>query len=206
MLFIALGCNNSANKTGNDISETPGQNEAADSNPETPLHTKQAPAMYDIKAAKIVFNCTGGPEVGTETLYFDDYGTRAVLVVDKKHRFGRNNQTSIWQDKKTTMINHETRTVTTSPFRVKATEAPGIADLSAAGRNGIGYEKMPDKIIAGKTCEVWYNAKQNFKYYLWKKIGLKEEFGKDYIKEAISVDEIAAIPPSVMVVPDDYKQ
>ena len=162
--------------------------------------------IFDIKSAKIVFKYTGGPETGAETLYFDDYGNIAVLIVNKKTKFTKNNQTMIWKDKQTIMINHETKTVSKSPFRPKDTEPPGIAGITNDTRKSIGYEKLNDETIAGKTCEVWFNAKQNIKYWLWKKLDLKLENQGVYTKEATSVEEISGIPASLMVIPKDYKQ
>jgi len=161
--------------------------------------------IFDIKAAKIVFNYTGGPETGTETLYFDDYGEVAVIAIDKKTKFGRTNQTIIWKDKNSNIIDHEKKIVSKSAFRPKATEPPSIADVSTDTRKSIGYEKMADETIAGKPCEVWFNAKQNIKYWLWNKIDLKLANQGVYTKEATSVEEISAIPASVMEVPKDYK-
>jgi len=161
--------------------------------------------LFDIKAAKIEFKYTGGPEEGTETLYFDDYGEIAVLTFDKKSGFGRNHQTIIWKDKKSTMLNHEKKSVSTSPFRVKATEPAGLAEVSEQDLAKMGYEKLAGENIAGKPCEVWFNSKMNIKYWLWKKIDLKLENQGVYTKEATSVEEISMIPASLMEIPGDYK-
>jgi hypothetical protein len=167
--------------------------------------SKPAKTIFDIRAAKIVFNYTG-PESGTETLYFDEYGERAVLVVDKKSKYSVTRQTIIWKDKKSTIINHENKTVATSPFRPKATEPPGIADADEKTRNNIGYQKQPDETVAGKTCEVWFNAKQNIKYWLWNKLDLKIQNQGVYTKEANSAEEISSIPETLFEIPKDYKQ
>jgi hypothetical protein len=118
----------------------------------------------------------------------------------------RSNQTSIWKDGKTTLINHETKKVSTSPFRVKDSEAPAIAETSDNSKKTVGYEKLPDETVAGKTCEVWYNKQLNVKYYLWNKIDLKLENMGVYTKEATSVEEISSIPAEVMEIPKDYQQ
>lgn len=165
-----------------------------------------AKQIFTIKAAKIVFNYTGGPETGTETLYFDDYGNTAVLVVNKKNAFGAVNQTITWKDKKGLIIDHTKKTVSRSFFRSKATEPPGIADIDDKTKNNIGYEKSADATIAGKICQVWFNKKSNIKYWLWNKLDLKLENQGVYTKEAISVEIITEIPASVMVIPKEYKQ
>jgi hypothetical protein len=161
--------------------------------------------IFDIKAAKIEFKFTGGMEQGKETLYFDDYGNIAVLLIDKKNKFNNNKRTMIWKNKQTTDIDHEKKIVTKSPFRNKNTEAPPIVAISETTRKNIGYEKMPNETIAGKSCEVWYNKKLNVKYWIWKKIDLKK-INQGLTKEAVSVEEIKEIPASVMQIPKDYKQ
>lgn len=199
--ILMIGCGD--NKSNSEKDKTvDSKKESADQKKES----KPANAMFGIKAAKIIFNYTGGPETGTETLYWDEYGSVAVLEVDKKNSFGTIRQTIIWSDKKSTIIDHEKKTVATSSFRPKATEPPSIADTDENTRKNIGYEKLADETVAGKNCEVWFNAKQNIKYWLWNKIDLKLENQGAYTKEASSVEEINEIPASVMAIPGDYKQ
>ncbi len=206
IFLLTISCGGNDSKTESDKTAVPEKKEAADKKMETSSSSNDK-HLFDIKAAKIVYQFTGKPlYAGDETFYFDDYGNIAVLIMDKGSNLNRNHTTSIWKDKKTTLVNHETKKVATSPFRVKETEPPGIADISDASRKGIGYEKMPDETVAGKTCEVWYNKKMNIKYYLWKKIELKLENQGVYVKEATSVEEISGIPSEVMKIPDGYNQ
>lgn len=201
-LIILIGCGQSDKS---DKKEQPENKESAIQETMKTI-TKPEKAVFDIKAAKIVFKFTGAMEEGTETLYFDDYGNIAVFETDKKSKFGNSRQTTIWQDKKSIIIDHEKKIISKSAFRPKATEAPSLADIPEAARKGINYEKLPSETIAGKTCEVWYNAKNNIKYWLWNKIDLKMQMQKAYVREAISVEEISDIPASVMEIPKDYKQ
>lgn len=199
--IIVLGCgggekSDKKDKTETGITETSSKDEGV----------KTGKQIFAIKAAKIVYNYTDGQETGTETLYFDDYGAVAVMAVDRKSKYSTVNQTVIWKDKKSTIINHENKTVAKSSFRPKATEPPAIADTDEQTRKNIGYEKLADETIAGKTCEVWFNAKQNFKYCLWNKIALKEALGTSIVREATLAEEISEIPASVMEIPKDYKQ
>lgn len=200
-LFI-MSCGGNDNSTKEKMSDEP----AAETTKGKKTEGIPANAMFGIKAAKIVYNYTDGQETGTETLYFDDYGAVAVMLVDRKSKYSTVIQTVIWKDKKSTIINHENKTVAKSSFRPKATEPPAIADTDEKTRKNIGYEKLADETIAGKTCEVWFNAKQNFKYCLWNKIALKEALGTSIVREAVSADEISEIPASVMEIPKDYKQ
>ena len=193
-----------------------GQNDASDNKEKSPNNTtetsaekkndgKPANRLFDVKAYKIVYNFSGGPETGTETFYFDDYGEVAVLVVDKKMQYGATRQTIIWKDKKSTIIDHEKKSVSKSGFRPKSTEPPGIADISADARKGIGYEKMADETLADKICEVWFNAKLNIKYWLLNKVEIKLQNQGVYTREATSVEDISSIPASLMEIPKDYK-
>jgi hypothetical protein len=163
-------------------------------------------SMFGIKAAKIVYDYTDGQETGTETLYFDDYGAVAVMVVNRKSKYSTVNLVNIWKDKKSTIINHESKTVAKSSFRPKATEPPALADTDEQTRKNIGYEKLADETIAGKPCEVWFNAKQDFKYCLWNKIALKEALGTSIVREATVAEEISEIPVALFEIPKEYKQ
>jgi hypothetical protein len=204
IILISFNCGQNDNKEEKTESTN---TETSDKKTETTGSNTNANQMFGIKAAKIVFKFTGSKlHEGTQTLYFDDYGNTAVLITDQGSGMSRNHQTSIWKDGKTTLINHETKKVSTSPFRVKDSEAPAIAETSDNSKKTIGYEKMPDETVAGKTCEVWYNKQLNIKYYLWNKMDLKLENQGVYTKEATSVEEISSIPADVMEIPKDYKQ
>lgn len=201
ILFFVISCGQQGDKK--DQSSKERKTESSDKT--SVAENGPANQIFGIKAAKVVFNYTGAPMyAGTETLYFDDYGHTAVLITERGSGFSRTHQTSIWKNGKSTLINHETKKVASSPFRVKDSEPPSIADIPDATKKSIGYEKLPDETIAQKTCEVWYNAQQNIKYWLWKKIDLKMENQGEYTKEAVSVEEISSIPPSVMEIPKDY--
>jgi hypothetical protein len=202
ILILTPGCGQNDNSSKEKMSDKP----AAETTTGKKTEGIPANAMFGIKAAKIVYNYTDGQETGTETLYFDDYGAVAVMVVDRKSKYSTVKQTVIWKDRKSTIINHENKTVVKSSFRPKATEPPAIADTDEQTRKNIGYEKLADETIAGKTCEVWFNAKQNFKYCLWNKIALKEALGKSIMREATLAEEISEIPASMMEIPKDYKQ
>lgn len=200
--LFTLGCGQNDNSAKEKMNDKP----ASETTTGKKKEDIPANAMFGIKAAKIVYNYTDGQETGTETLYFDDYGAVAVMVVDRKSKYSTVNQVTIWKDKKSTIINHDNKSVAKSSFRPKATEPPAIADTDEKTRKNIGYEKLADETIAGKICEVWFNAKQNFKYCLWKKIALKEALGTSIVREASLAEEISEIPASVMEIPKDYKQ
>src|ERR1700741_2277633 len=99
-LLISCGNNEKSSekeKSGETKNETSGKMD----------DSKPAGALFNIKAAKIVFNYADGYETGTETLYFDEYGNRAVLVVDKKGKMGNTTQVQICKDKHPPVNNHE---------------------------------------------------------------------------------------------------
>jgi hypothetical protein len=208
LLFIVLLAALLAACGGNNKSEKPETkvNGKENTKKEENIGAKQAKNMFTTKAAKIVYNYTGGEETGTETFYFDDYGAVAVMVVDRKSKYSTVNQTTIWKNKQSTIINHETKSAVKSSFRPKAMEPPSLADTDEKTRKNLGYEKLADETIAGKSCEVWFNAKQNFKYCLWNKIALKEALGTAVAREATAVEEISAIPATLLEIPKDYKQ
>lgn len=200
-LFILLQSCGSGEKSADNESAA---NNTAASATEKIAAIANSKQLFAIKAVKVVYKVENGSETGTQILYLDNYGDVAVMEFDLKSRMGNKHQTAIWQDKKTTIINHETKTVSTTPFRIKATEPPSIADTDEKTLNNIGYEKQANESIAGKSCEVWYNNKQNFKYYLWNKIPLKIVLGNTINEEAILVEEIPGIPESILKIPEGY--
>src|SRR5688500_9017992 len=110
LLLFTLGCGQKDKSENKDESTT----DTAENSSEEKRNDSGVKHIFDIKAAKIVFNFTGGPETGTQTLYFDDYGEVAVLVVDKKTEYYNIDQTIIWKEGKSTIIDHEKKTVSSS--------------------------------------------------------------------------------------------
>ncbi len=163
--------------------------------------------LFTIKAAKITYEYKGIIE-GTDVLYFDNYGETVVLVQTRPSELQGGNQTIIYKDKKTTIINHTRKTVANSPFRPKDTEPPTIA--TSANRESEGYEKLANETIAGKECEVYHNKAINAKYWLWNNIDLRLEnytLGKNgYTKNATSVETITSIPNDLFLIPEGYEK
>ncbi len=164
--------------------------------------------LFAIKSAKITYEYTGMIK-GTDVLYFDDFGKTIVLVQDRPEMSG-GKKTIIWQGGKSTIINHDRKNVSVMSLRIKDTEPPTIATVSESQRSAEGYKKMPDETIAGKTCSVYEHKGMSVKYWLWNNIDLRLDnyaLGKTgYVKKALSVQEIDAIPDSVLQIPETYRQ
>ncbi len=163
--------------------------------------------LFGFESAQIEFLYTGIFE-GTETYFIDDWGN-TVVIISKKKEFGNDvDKTIIWKDDKTTIHDHIAKTSWSGKIRPKDTEPPAAATTKPEYMEKVGYMKMDDEDIAGKTCTVWDNKNINAKYWIWKGIDLKIENNtvgkKGYIREAISVEEGVNIPDEVLKKPDGY--
>lgn len=202
LLFACTSSSKEENKTTNDSQTvTPAAKSIAPRSPKA--------GEYAIKAAKVMYEYTDRYTTGTETLYFDEFGDIAVLDIDKKNKFGTTKQTIIWKDKKSTILDHIKKTVVTSSFRSKDSEPPTIALISEENRKGVGYEKLDNEEVAGKSCMVYYHKKIDVKYWLWSNIEMKivnNAMGKQIglTRAAKSIEEIKEIPVSILKIPADY--
>ncbi len=163
--------------------------------------------FFEFKSAKIDFTYSGIFE-GKETYYIDDWGNTVVMVQDKKEFGHAKNQTTIWKDEQTTIHNHLEKNVWRGKLRPKDTEPPAVASIAEEQLEMVGYKKLPDEQIAGKTCTVYENSSLNVKYWLWKGIDLKiinRSVGEvGYVREATSVEENVAIPQKLLTIPEEY--
>lgn len=165
--------------------------------------------FFQVKSAKIEYTYSGAFE-GKETFYFDNWGNTVVMVQDMKEFGNEVKQTTIWKDNQTTIYKHNDpeKKAWEGRMRPKATEPPAAARLSEAQLKSVGYEKLADETIAGKTCTVYENKNLKVKYWLWNSVELKiinhSVGGQGYEREAVKVEENAGIPESLLVLPEGY--
>ncbi len=163
--------------------------------------------FFQIESVRIDFTYSGIFE-GKETFYIADWGNTVVIVEDKKEFGNQVKQTSIWKDKLSTIYNHLEKKVWQGKIRAIATEPPAVAGIAESQLEMVGYKKMTDEQIAGKTCTVYENSNLKVKYWLWKGIDLKivnRSVGQEgYVREATSVVENVAIPEKLLAVPEGY--
>lgn len=163
--------------------------------------------FFQFKSVRIDFVYTGIFE-GKDTYYIDDWGNTVVIVEDRKELGNQLKQTSIWKDEQTTIYNHLQKNVWRGKMRMKATEPPAVASIAESQLQTVGYKKMPDEQIAGKTCTVYDHSNFKIKYWLWKGIDLKiinRSVGTEgYVREAVNVVEDVAIPADLLAVPAGY--
>lgn len=200
VLFIACGDNKSNAGSASDDA-TKNAAEQAEEDAADVANTEKR--LYKIKSGKIVYKHTGKQQ-GTTTLYVDDYGDVVVMDIDRKSKVQDEKKVIIWKDGKTTVFDHNAKTVWNSPIRIRETEPAAIVHVAEKDLERI-YTKQPDEEIAGKTCSVYKMNTGDVSYALWNGIELREE-NSGYIKEAISVEEGTTIPEALLVAPEGYTQ
>jgi hypothetical protein len=58
-------------------------------------------------------------------------------------------------------------------LRTKSSEPTSFATTPAKDLTTVGYERIGDKVIVGKTCEHWKNGQFNFEGCRWSNIELE---------------------------------
>jgi hypothetical protein len=168
---------------------------------------RAARPLFDFESAKIVFKYAGAFE-GTETFWSAAHGQTRVLQRDKKVG-AWDRRTTFLVDGSATTFDPETKTAFTSKIR------PADLDLSVShatdeGLKLAGLLRKGEETIAGKPCVLYENVKGDsaWRSWRWKGIELKIEMknvgGISYVKEAVSVDEGAALPAELLRVPEGY--
>ena len=184
------------------------------SSKETPARQTDPPPKYlkkffQVQSARIDYVYSGIFE-GKETIYFEDWGNTVVIVEDKKEFGNEVKQTVIWKDRQTTMINHVEKSVWQGRMRPRSTEPPAVAGIVESQLAQVGYKKMPDETIAGRTCTVFENSGLKVTYWLWKgtelKISNRSVGQQGYVREAKSVSENVAIPDDLLSIPQGYSR
>ena len=165
------------------------------------------------KSAKVEFNYTGHKLYsGKETLYVDDYGKTVIVITDKPGFMGqKDKKTIIWQDNKTTVIDHVKKTWYTTPIRTKSTEPPVISYSTEKQREQGGYVRKANETVLGKNCQVYEHGQMKVTYWLYKNLDFKMvnySMGGNagYTKKPLSIKEGITIPASVLKIPAGYKK
>jgi hypothetical protein len=180
---------------------------AAPAAAEAPRPARAPRPLFDFESAKIVFKYAGAFE-GAETFWSADHGQTRVLQRDKKVG-AWDRRTTFLVDGSATTFDPDTKTAFTSKVR------PADLDLSVShatdeGLKLAGLLRKGEETIAGKPCVLYENVKgdSSWRSWRWKGIELKIEMknvgGISYVKEAVSVDEGAALPAELLRVPEGY--
>lgn len=174
MIFATLNitaCGESDQVDDQDANATPAQTAQQVATDIAAAFVPQAD-QFGVERFKIVFDIEG-QETGTRTMWVEEYGTR-VGVEDNLTVY---NQTQhrlyFWDGSRGHMKDLPDGPSSSSPLRTKSSEPTSFATTPASDLATVGYERIGDKDIVGKTCEHWRNDQFNFEGCRWNRIELE---------------------------------
>lgn len=205
--LMLISCGSDAdNETNNDNPESEQvQNENNDTENEPEIDPQDR--LLGVKAVKITYQYSGD-WTGTETAWVDNYGDLVVLEFDINYsEKSRQKSRIIWNGTESMVCQYldfgePDNTCQTSPLRVKDTE---MSILSHGDESVLkyAYDPIGTKTIAGKEANGWQSKVADVNGYVWKGIDLAYN-NMGVIKEALSVEEIDAIPEEMLGMPEGF--
>lgn len=162
----------------------------------------------------IVEYILSGMQVGTSTLYFDNYGMQEAsyenavmeMMGIRQETESVNYLDGYWQynwDKK-----NNTATKIKNTALANIVENAEDGDLHEAGLEmlkAMGGEKIGNENILGKPCDIWEVKQMGTKIWVWKGVTLKSVtnmMGFTMIREAKSFEADASVPPEKLSLPE----
>lgn len=167
--------------------------------------TRRAPDEYNVESFKVVYEYDG-TESGTMTLWVEDYGNRVAMETDLVTKMGRmqqpRRQRAYWDGDRMYLQDLTNDSVWESGLRMKDMEPSAFAITSDQDLERVGYERIGDQTIAGKTCEFWRNEGLNFEACRWNRVDLMSDNraisdktdGVRFAKKAVEFVEGEIIP------------
>lgn len=173
---------------------------------------------YRMKSGIVEYEISG-PQKGTETLYFDDWGIREAtytnVTVEMMGFKQETNTLSILKDGYTYNIDLTKRTGTKieTPLmkelnaRAEA-EGKDMADVGEEMLVRMGGKKVGTEEFLGKKCDIWVMEQMGSKIWVYNGITLKSitnMMGMEISKVATRFEENATIDKSKLDLPTDIK-
>jgi hypothetical protein len=158
---------------------------------------------YQIESARVEYEMSG-PQTGTETLYFDQWGMReakysntalAVMGFTKK-----TNQLTILDGEWIYAIDldKKTGTKTKHPLMQEIAEKHGTKDLAKVGERVMHQmgERVGTEEVAGKRCEVWEVKDDRggtlSTSWVWNGIPLKTQVNMAGMQQTVTATKVEA--------------
>ncbi len=177
-----------------------------------------AARRYKMKSGIVEYTISG-PQKGTETLYFDDWGMREAththVVVEMMGFKQETNTLSILKDGYTYNIDlaKRTGTKTETPLMKELSaraegEGKDIADIGEEILVRMGGKKVGTEEFLGKKCDVWVIEQMASKIWVYNGITLKSVtnmMGMEISKVATRFEENASIAKGKLDLPPDIK-
>ena len=171
------------------------------------ISEEETAKRYNVKTGIIEYSITGA-KVGTETLYFDDWGRTEARIRKVSTNFPNTPKSSenilaLQKDGRSYSVDLATNTGTvTNNMEVLALSGD---TLPRAQMN----TPTPTKIkIAGKECQVWKSTMLGVEDCLWNSLSLQTISGENktaVTKTAKSVKLVDSLPKNAFELPDKVK-
>lgn len=127
--------------------------------------------QFGVKRFKIVYELEGQTD-GMRTMWVEDYGARVGLEFDAR-TYGEADVSQMYWNGEKMFLRRKPDDPVFPTIRVKDSEPTSFAVTDAADLTRVGYERLGEKTIAGKTCEHWKNETLNFEGCRWNNIELE---------------------------------
>lgn len=162
--------------------------------------------QFGIDTIKVVFSHFGSEE-GTRTMWIENYGERVAIQRDYVTRFGSfeepTRNIAYWDGERIYMHNLVNDQRSDMGLRQRDMEPASVTITSPTDLVNVGYERVGEMTIAGRTCEHWRNANLNYETCFWNRIellslnGYLEEGGFTLKHEAVEIVEGENIPEEI---------
>lgn len=166
---------------------------------------------YSFKSGKITYTTTGSM-VGTETVYFDNYGVDEVRETKSTlEMMGMKQETDtkvIMKDKWVYSIENKTGKITKmgNPLYSMFPKGTDLEKVGEEMMKNMGGKKIGNETVNGKDCEVWDVKKIMSKVWVWKSIPIKSEInmmGMNITQVATSVEVNINVPVDKFKIPEN---
>jgi len=151
---------------------------------------------YQFKSGKVVYQSTGSM-VGTETLFFDNYGMREAkyskVVLDIMGMKQEIDAKTIMEEKWIYAIDNTSNKASKmeNPLWEMIPNGTDIEKIGEEMMTNLGGKKIGTEVLLGKTCDIWEVEQMMSKIWIWKSIPLKSEvnaMGMTFAQIATSVE------------------
>ncbi len=183
---------------------------ATGTNAEAESEAKAARRYPELKSAIIKYKVSG-MNIGTETVYIDDWGRREAIYKKITTKMmgvdlERNYMTLITENGKWVYnidLNSKTA-IKMDSAGYKALQGNSGGNMDAT----IGARKTGTEEILGRVCDVWKKGYPYSMAWIWKGIALKKDqdvAAMGVVTEATEIQENVSIPEDKLIIPSNVK-
>ena len=164
---------------------------------------------YQFKSGKVVYKMSG-IQTGTETLYFDDYGSKEVhfnkSVMDIMGVKQKSNTQTIMEGKYIYTIDLEKNTgqKMENPLYEMFSDEDDLQKVGEDIMKKMGGKKVGTETLNGKECEIWEVQKMGGKIWVWNSLAIRtvvNMMGMNITQEAESIETDIDVSPDLFKIP-----